>query len=82
MGKIKRVVVNKHVVKANLKNDARDPVLSVQQSDSITYGNRVDIIHKGEVVATLMYRPEKPLKCGASVWLECRCDVEVDGRAV
>ena len=77
MARIKRIVVNKHVVKANQKHGTRDPVLSVQQSDSITYGNRVDIIHKGEVVATLLYRPEKPLKCGATVFLETRCDVDV-----
>ena len=31
----------------------------------------------GNVVAELIYRPDKPLSCGAKVWLETQLDVEV-----
>lgn len=58
--------VNQHIIKANLKNGASDPVLSV-----ITYKGTS---HAHEVVidgpSKLVYSPNKPLNCGARVWLE------------
>lgn len=77
MARLKRILINKHVVKANLKHDRRDPVISVQESGSVTYGNAIDIIHKGKVIGTFVYRPDKPLKCGASVWFETRADLDI-----
>ena len=32
---------------------------------------------EGNVVAKLVYRPDKPLSCGAKVWIETELNVEV-----
>ena len=35
------------------------------------------IIHNGVVVARIVYRSDKPLSCGARVWIETDLEVEV-----
>lgn len=80
-GVLKRVVVNKHVVKANALHGKHDPPLSVQSSKGVLRGHELDVIDReGRVVGTFHYRPDKPLGCGASVWFETRADLEVRQR--
>jgi len=63
--------VNQHVIKSNRKSGKCEPVLTVKTYKSNEYAHEVDILDKnGEVVATVVYRPEKPLSCGAHVWIE------------
>lgn len=77
-GKLKRIHVNQHVIKANAKNSTVDPPLTVKMSDQNIYGSRVEILDKtGDVVATLLYRPDDPLSCGARVWISTRSEVRV-----
>ena len=68
--------VNQHVVKANAKNGTTDPVLTVKDYKSNRYAHAVDI--KGE--SRVVYSPDKPLSCGARVWIETHAEVElIDG---
>jgi hypothetical protein len=65
--------VNQHVIKTNRKNNADDPVLTVKTYKSNTYAKEVNI--KGD--SKVVYSPDKPLSCGAHVWIETQAEVEV-----
>jgi hypothetical protein len=65
-GTIKRIVVNKHVIKFNNKNNTNKPPLSVQTSNGPIYGHEIEI----EDAIVFKYNRNKPLKCGATVWAE------------
>jgi hypothetical protein len=65
--------VNQHVIKANAKTGANDPVLTVKTYKSNTYAHDVKILGASRVV----YSPDKPLSCGAKVWIETDAEVEV-----
>lgn len=65
--------VNQHVVKANAKNGTTDPVLTIKNYKSNTYAHAVDIKGPSKVV----YSPDKPLSCGARVWIETQAEVEI-----
>jgi len=70
--------VNQHKIRANRKEGRRDPVLTVKTYKSNTYGHSAIIYgHDGEEVARVVYRPEKPLSCGAHVWIETTARVDV-----
>tara|TARA_R100000781_G_scaffold111227_1_gene77548 strand:+ start:199 stop:429 length:231 start_codon:yes stop_codon:yes gene_type:complete len=69
------VHVNQHVIKANRKNNKTDPVLTVKNYKNNVYGHSVKL-GKCEII----YRPDKPLSCGAHVWIETHDPVEVDGK--
>ena len=65
--------VNQHEVKANNKNGTNNPVLTVKTYKTNTYAHRVKIHGESEVV----YSPNKPLSCGARVWIETQAEVEI-----
>jgi hypothetical protein len=65
--------VNQHVVKANTKNGTNDPVLTIKTYKTNNYAHAVEI--KGP--SKIMYSPNKPLSCGAKVWVETQAPVEV-----
>ena len=65
-GKLKRIHINQHVIRANSKNEERKPPITVKTSDANHKGWSVDIHGVSQVV----YRPDKPLNCGAKVWME------------
>lgn len=67
------VHVNAHVVKSNRKNDINDPVLTVKTYKENRYAHEVDI--KGD--SKVVYSPDKPLSCGAHVWIETQGEVTV-----
>jgi len=58
--------VNQHVIKSNRKNGTDDPVLTVKTYKSNTYAREVEILGPSKIV----YSPDKPLSCGAHVWIE------------
>lgn len=71
--------VNQHVIKANRKNDTRDPVLTVKTYKDNKYGSNVCIVDAdGNYVARIVYSPDKPLSCGAHVWIETNNEVIVN----
>ena len=63
--------VNQHNIKANAKG-ADEPVITVKTYKSNTYCNRVKFT-EGEII----YSPDKPLSCGAKVWIETHQPVEI-----
>jgi hypothetical protein len=59
------------VVKSNSKKNEREPVLTCKTYKENKYASEVEILDKnGEVVAKVIYSPDKPLSCGAKVWIE------------
>lgn len=63
--------VNQHVIKANRKNNVTNPVITCKTYNSNTYANTVEILDSaGRVAAKVVYSPDKPLPCGAHVWIE------------
>jgi len=67
------VHVNQHVKKTNRKNEVEEPVLTVKTYKSNTYAHEVNI--KGD--SKVVYSPNKPLSCGAHVWIETQSEVEI-----
>ena len=65
------VHVNMHKIRANKKNGTNDPVLTVKTYKSNTYATEVEI--KGG--CKIVYSPDKPLSCGAKVWIETQGEV-------
>ena len=65
--------VNQHEVKANNKNGTNNPVLTIKTYKTNTYAHEVSI--KGE--SKVVYSPDKPLSCGARVWIETQAKVEI-----
>ena len=76
MNKIARIHVNQHVIKANAKNGENNPIFTIKQGGKNTYAHNVKV--KGEM--ELVYSPDKPLSCGAKVWIETKGDIELDGK--
>lgn len=69
-----KVIVNRHVVQSNARNNRNDPPFSVKRSNKpAQYGHRVKL--KGEPI--LIYDPENPLSNGARVWIEAE-DAEIE----
>ena len=68
--------VNQHVIKSNRKDDKNDPVLTVKTYKSNVYANAVQINGPSKVV----YSHDKPLSCGAHVWIETESEVIVDAK--
>lgn len=76
--KKKIIHVNQHVIKSNRKTGAREPVITCKTYDSNQYGHEVIIYDKdGNEVARVIYSPDKPLSCGAHVWIETTNEVKV-----
>ena len=69
---MKKIIhVNQHKIRANHKKEDKDPVLTVKTHKSNEYAFEAILKTKdGEEVARVIYRPEKPLSCGATVWIE------------
>ncbi len=62
-----------HKVRANKKHGTNEPVLTIKEGKSNTYCHEVDILGPSKLV----YRPDKPLSCGARVWIETESEVNV-----
>jgi hypothetical protein len=65
--------VNQHVIKANKKNGTNHPVLTVKTYKDNRYAHEVEIEGSSKIV----YSPEKPLSCGAHVWIETNSVVKI-----
>jgi hypothetical protein len=67
------VHVNQHVIKSNRKNKVEDPVLTVKTYKDNRYAHEVEILGPSKII----YSPDKPLSCGAHVWIETEAEVVV-----
>jgi len=79
MGKLKKIIhINQHVIKKNTKSGEREPVITCKTYKENKYGHQVIIKDdNGKEVARIVYSPDKPLSCGAKVWVQTECDVDV-----
>jgi hypothetical protein len=68
-----RIHVNQHNIRANAKG-ADLPVLTVKTYKENRKCNKV-VVHGPSAV---VYSPDKPLSCGAKVWIETEAEVTVD----
>ena len=73
---LSRIHVNKHVIAANLKHGRNDPPISVKRGKENIGAYRVKVLGPAEVI----YSPDKPLHCGARLWIETRAELEIDGK--
>jgi hypothetical protein len=69
----KYIHVNQHVIKRNAKEGTTDPVLTVKTYKSNDYAHEVEI----DGPSKLVYSPDKPLSCGAKVYIETDAKVFV-----
>lgn len=65
--------VNQHKIRSNKQTGDREPVITVKTYRDNRYGHEVQILGPARVV----YRPDKPLPCGAKVWIETDAEVVV-----
>lgn len=70
--------VNQHVIKANQKTGAQAPVLTVKTYKDNKYATEAIIRDdQGNEVTRVVYSPDKPLSCGARVWIETQNTVDI-----
>lgn len=70
---MKKIIhINQHIIKRNNKTGEREPVITCKTYKSNDYCHEVEISGP----CKLVYRPDKPLSCGARVWIETTEDVE------
>lgn len=70
--------VNQHVIRANSKNGEENPVLTCKTYKENRYAKQVEVLDiEGRVVAKVVYSPNKPLSCGAKVWIETENKINI-----
>jgi hypothetical protein len=76
----KKIHINQHIIKRNGKTGEREPVITVKTYKDNTYGHEVEVLGPCKVI----YSPDKPLLCGAKVWIETESevDVKVNGKII
>ena len=67
----KIIHVNRNVIQQNDKRNKKVPVCRVQEGSKTWYGSRIDILGP----SSLVYSPDKPLRCGAKLWIETESDI-------
>lgn len=68
---LKRIHVNRHIIAKNKREGSREAPLSVVDYKKNIKGHKVQIYGQaGDLAAVIVYSPDKPLKCGATVWIE------------
>ena len=69
---LKRIHINQHIIRRNAKTGEREPVITCKTYKSNDYAHEVEIAGPSKIV----YSPDKPLSCGAKVWIETRGPVK------
>ena len=73
-GTIKRLHVDRRVMAQNARSGRTDPPITIQTSKG-------PLKCKGAFIngpSVFVYRPEKPLSCGAKLWIETHAEVSLD----
>ena len=73
---IKYIHVNQHVIRANKKNNANDPVLTIKEGKKNTYGHAVQIHGPSTVIYGGNDKPV--LSCGARVVIKTEAELTID----
>lgn len=79
---LKRIHVNQHVIRANHRHGANDAPITVKTYMANVRAHRVTIDGPSELV----YSPQRPLPCGARLWVETASPIvaydEASGAAI
>jgi hypothetical protein len=70
---MKRIHINQHIIKRNAKTGNREPVITIKEGRTNTYAHSVEILGPSKLV----YSPDKPLSCGAKVWIETDSEITI-----
>ena len=70
--KKKVIHINQHVIKKNQKHGECEPVITCKTYNTNDYYHELFILGP----CRIRYRPDKPLSCGAKVWIETHAEVE------
>ncbi len=73
MPKIKRIHVNQHNIKSNRTKGTNLPPITCKTSSKNHKAHNVEI-HGSSIVR---YSPDKPLSCGAVMWIETKANVSL-----
>lgn len=65
--------VNQHIIRANNKSEDKKPPLTIKTYKENRKGFEAEITGSARVI----YSPDKPLSCGARVWIETDSEVLV-----
>jgi hypothetical protein len=65
--------IDQHALKRNRKSGSREPVITVKTYKTNLRAHSVSIAGP----ARLVYSPDKPLSCGATVWIETSGNVTI-----
>lgn len=65
--------INKNVIQHNAKYGKNLPVCRVQQGNKSRYCKEVHINGPSKMV----YNPDRPLKCGAKLWIETESSIDL-----
>lgn len=68
-----RIHVNQHIIKSNQKTGERAPPLTCKSYKENQYAHEIEIQGPCRVI----YSPDKPLSCGARVWIETEAPVDL-----
>lgn len=70
-----RIHVNQHVIRRNnkLTSPPYEPPITVKQGKTNTYCHSVTV----HGPCTVVHSPDKPLSCGAKVWIETEAPVAI-----
>tara|TARA_Y100001951_G_C11250245_1_gene245900 strand:+ start:170 stop:397 length:228 start_codon:yes stop_codon:yes gene_type:complete len=73
MNRLKRIHVNRHTLAHNKKHKENNPPIGIEESGyHKRYAHSVTILGP----STVIHNEERPLKCGARVWIETRANLK------
>tara|TARA_Y100000361_G_scaffold142346_1_gene148317 strand:+ start:449 stop:703 length:255 start_codon:yes stop_codon:yes gene_type:complete len=76
-----KIHINQHIIKYNRKHNKSEPCITVKDYKENRYASTVYIVDsEGEVVAKVIYNPNKPLTCGAECWVETELKVVTEDK--
>jgi len=64
--------VNQHIIKSNRKNKKKDHPITVKNYKKNLKSSFVEVSGPCRII----YSPDKPLPCGATVWIETESEVK------
>lgn len=71
----KIIHVNQHKIRSNRKKNQNEPVLTIKTYKTNEYGHEAILrLKDGTVIGRVVYSKDKPLSCGATVWIEVDTD--------
>jgi hypothetical protein len=67
--------VAQDAIRKNAKHGTNDPAIIIRDYKSGQRTHEAALMVDGRVVGRFVYRPHKPLSCGARLWLEVDTDI-------